>query len=259
MLTTEDATTMAAASIKSNVPVVDLAAALEPTALAAWLEHEYALHAASVTALLAAYDRFLIATQGGITEEDIAGRATDFARQLKAEQRDTDATRTKIKAPVLHAQRMIDGEAKALTDRLANATSVVEQRIGVFLAAKAERERKAAEEAAQQAALAAHNAMLAADALHTSDAVDAAVLAVQEAQRAEAQAMASLPELSRTRSAHGGLSGLKDNWVYEITSTATVPVHYLTVNDAAVKLAIKQGARDIPGLRIWNDAKVYVR
>ena len=33
----------------------------------------------------------------------------------------------------------------------------------------------------------------------------------------------------------------------------------LYINDTAVKLAIKQGAREIPGLRIFNDSKAMIR
>jgi hypothetical protein len=47
--------------------------------------------------------------------------------------------------------------------------------------------------------------------------------------------------------------------VWSLEDITKVPTHLLQVNDAAVRLAIKQGAREVPGLRIWNDTKAYVR
>ena len=91
---------------RPNRPVVDLAAALEPEALGAWLEHEMAEHAARCAELGAAYERFLVATAGGIADDTATGKATDFAKMHKAEITAIDATRKRIKEPVLHAQRV---------------------------------------------------------------------------------------------------------------------------------------------------------
>ena len=80
-----------------------------------------------------------------------------------------------------------------------------------------------------------------------------------EAQLAESQATATALELTRTRGVGGALTALKTVWTYEVEDITKVPTHLLQVNDAAVRAAIKQGAREVPGLRIWNDAKAFVR
>lgn len=245
---------------QANTPRIDLAAALEPSALAVWLEHEYAAHVAHAASLTTVYERFLVATADGIKDDEVTGRATDFARQLKAAQKDIDDTRKRIKDPVLHAQRMIDGSAKKLTDQLTAATGVVENRIGTYLRDKAEQERRARETEAARLAAEAEAKITEAQFTPTESAThDAAIDALGAAQQAEQLAIAPLPDLTRTRSLNGGLAGLKDNWVYATVDLSKVPTHLLTINDAAVKLAIKQGTREIPGLRIWNDAKAYVR
>ena len=117
----------------TNVPHVDLAAALDPAALAIWLDYQYAEHAANNRALMERHQKFLDVTKDGISDDVIAGAAADFAKVLKAEAGATDETRTRIKAPVLHAQRLIDGEAKKLTDRLTAAAATVQTRLTVFL------------------------------------------------------------------------------------------------------------------------------
>jgi hypothetical protein len=203
------------------------------------------------------YERFLIATRNGIADEHICGIATDFREQVKAGIADCDKTRSAIKAPVLQAQRLIDGAAKAISDPLANLLPIIEQRIAAFLAAKARAEREAAEREAQRLAAAALDAMHQND--HGEVTNDVAIEALQAAQEAEARATASLPELSRVRSVHNSVAGLSDNWEYGITHPDLVPRQFLMVNDAAVKAAIKGGAREIPGLSIFNSPRVYTR
>jgi len=66
-------------------------------------------------------------------------------------------------------------------------------------------------------------------------------------------------ELTRTRGVGGALTALKDNWVAELADITKVPAAYLQLNDSVVKAAIKTGVRDIPGIRIWNDARAFVR
>jgi hypothetical protein len=237
---------------RPNRPVVDLAAALEPEALGAWLEHEMAEHAARCAELGAAYERFLVATAGGIADDTATGRATDFAKMHKAEISAIDATRKRIKEPVLHAQRLIDGAGNGLTTPLRAQALTIENRIATYLTGKAEAARRAAEMEAQRLAAAAAEAMRDAE-------PEEAIAALKEAAEAEALATASTPDLTRTRSATGALAGLRDNFVYEVKDIALVPAHLLQINDAAVRLFIKQGARHVPGLRIWNDAKAFVR
>jgi hypothetical protein len=237
-------------------PPLDLARDLDPALLTDYLDNAYAAHRAASLVLRDRYERFLIATRNGIADEHICGIATDFREQVKAGIADCDKTRSAIKAPVLQAQRLIDGAAKAISDPLANLLPIIEQRIAAFLAAKAKAEREAAELEAQRLAAAAQEALQAAD--RGGDG-EVAIEALQAAQEAEARATASLPELSRVRSVHNSVAGLSDNWEYGITHPDLVPRQFLMVNDAAVKLAIKQGAREIPGLRIFPNPKLYSR
>jgi hypothetical protein len=237
---------------RPNRPVVDLAVALEPEALGAWLEHEMAEHAARCAELGAAYERFLLATRDGIADDTATGRATDFAKMHKAEITAIDATRKRIKEPVLHAQRLIDGAGNGLTTPLRAQALTIENRIATYLTSKAEAARREAEMEAQRLAAAAAEAVRDAE-------PEEAIAALKEAAEAEALATASTPDLTRTRSATGALAGLRDNFVYEVKDIALVPTHLLQVNDAAVRLFIRQGARHVPGLRIWNDARAFVR
>jgi hypothetical protein len=244
---------------RPNAPAIDLAAVLDPASLSAWIEWSYASHAAEIGALLERFVAFTDVTKDGIRDDFIAGHAADFAKDLKAAVNALDGTRTRIKRPVLHAQRLIDGEAKALGDRVMAAVAEVEARVTTYLRAKEVEARRAAE--AEAARLAAEAERLAAEALRVDGMITAetAIEAFELAGQAETQANARALELTRTRGLGGALTALKDNWVWTLEDITKVPTHLLQVNDAAVRLFIKQGAREVPGLRIWNDTKAFVR
>jgi hypothetical protein len=242
---------------RSNTPSIDLAAALDPASLSAWIEWSYASHAAEIGALLERFVAFTDVTRDGIRDDFIAGHAADFAKDLKAAVNALDGTRTRIKKPVLHAQRLIDGEAKALSDRVMAAVAEVEARVTTYLRAKEAEVRRAAE--LEAARLAAEAERLASEALRINHGDEAAIAAFDAASAAATLAEASTLELTRTRGLGGALTALRDNWKYRVTDSQKVPAHFLMVNDAAIRLAIKQGVREVPGLEIYNDTTAYIR
>jgi len=242
----------------SNAPSIDISAALDPASLSYYIEWSYSEHAAAIAALMERFIKFCDVTANGINDDYVCGAAADFSHDLKQAANALDETRTRIKKPVLHAQRMIDGAAKQLTDRVTAATTEVQQRVTTYLRMKEKEAREAAEREAQRLQAEAERMAQAALADPTLSA-EAAVDAFDAADKATELANARALELTRTRGTQGALTALKDNWTFEIVSLSAVPSHFLQVNDAAVRLAIKQGQREIPGLRIWNDAKAYVR
>jgi hypothetical protein len=245
--------------ISSNIPTIDLAAALDPASLSAWIDWSYSQHAAEIGALLERFVAFTDVTRDGIRDDFIAGHAADFAKDLKAAVNALDGTRTRIKKPVLHAQRLIDGEARALTDRVMAAVAEVEARVTTYLRAKEAEIRRAAELEAARLAAEAERLITEAQQSGTKEDAETAWNTMDEADAAQKLADAKALELTRTRGLGGALTSLKDNWVWSLEDITKVPAHLLQVNDAAVRLFIKQGAREVPGLRIWNDTKAYVR
>lgn len=256
---TFEAPMTATARIGHNQPPIDLHTALEPSALSVWIAGQLAAHTARADELLAANTRFVAATTAGIANDEVAGRATDFARQIKAAIKDTDEARVNIKAPVLAAQRAIDGAAKVITDPLLAATGLVEQRVTTFMRAKDLEARRIAAEAAARAEEAAWHLQQQAEASNDNEVFDQAEAAMVEQQIAQAIVSAPTADLTRVRTALGGTAGLRDNWVYSVQAIEKVPAHFLMINDAAVKAAIKGGSRSIPGLAIRNQPKVGIR
>lgn len=233
-------------------PVIDLSAALEPRRLAAWISEKLAGHTERANALTARYRQFAAFTDAGITTDAIDERAVDFADQIRQEIAATDATRTAIKAPVLAAQRAIDGAAKAISDQLLPAFTEVKARHSAYLIAKDAEIRRLATEAAARAEEEAYHLQQQAEATNDNEVFVQADIAIGQQQAAEAIVFAPTLELTRMRTANGVSSGLKDDWIFEVVDVTAIPAHFLMVNDAAIRAAIKGGTRSVPGLKIFN-------
>jgi hypothetical protein len=56
-----------------------------------------------------------------------------------------------------------------------------------------------------------------------------------------------------------GTSYTVTTWDFELVSIGKVPLNYLKLDESAVKKAIKSGAREIPGLRIFSKDDIRIR
>ena len=242
---------------------MDLHSALDPDAIEAWLNDQFAARQARAASLLASYKKFLFATASGIQADDIAAKAADFAKMLKVEVKEIDQVRTAIKEPVLAATRQIDGMGRKLSEPLVSAMTEVEKRITAFLRAKEQEARRvAAEEAARKEAEAQallDQACADGESAVDGESVTAAADLMEQVQAAEAIAEAPAKELTRVRTQLGTTTALRDNWVYAVEDITKVPAAYLQINDTVVKAAIRSGTRVIPGLIITNEPKASVR
>ena len=110
---------------------------LDPASLAAWIEFSCSAHAAAIVPRCWSwFVKFIDVTVSGIADDyTMPVSRADFAKDLKAAANALDETRTRIKKPILHAQRLVDGEAKKLSDRVASAVREVEARVTTYLRA----------------------------------------------------------------------------------------------------------------------------
>ena len=61
------------------------------------------------------------------------------------------------------------------------------------------------------------------------------------------------------RSETGGSTSVRKTWAYEVVDEKAVPRAYLMLDDGLINLAIKDGARKIKGLRIYQKESLAVR
>lgn len=167
-------------------------------------------------------------------------QAAELLKGAKRIFRALEEKRKDLKAPILEAGRRVDQMFEPILGPLKQVEIVIKAAIGKFeLAREAEaaRRQREAEELAR-ARLAAAATELGAD---PSEVVQTVVVA---------PSFATPPPL--------GIS-TRDRWVYDVVQLAAVPSQFVQVNDVAVRQAIADGVREIPGLSIRAEKTVVVR
>lgn len=81
-----------------------------------------------------------------IETEEIAQRAADMAKMIRAAERKTDARRTAEKEPYANSASAVDGFFKPIIGRLEAARKAVQAKLGDYQKKKADRERQARED-----------------------------------------------------------------------------------------------------------------
>lgn len=212
-----------------------------------------------------------------VDDDEMAGRFSDMTKAVAACLKNADAARVAKKEVFLEGGRAVDGFfKKKVIDPLDGAKRSIEARLGVYLKAKAAREKairdqaeRAAREAAQRAAA---EAAKAAAAMQDEKDLTAALAAQERAQEAAiasvaaSKAAAAKPaEMSRTRGDVGSLGTLRQVWTFADLDRAAIDLEalrpYLSEDDIgkALRLAIKAGMHSIRGARIFEDQVATVR
>lgn len=169
-------------------------------------------------------------------KQDAARREKERAEQ---EKRDAEEAARKAEAEAKAAQEAIERAAaagraapKTAVEKVKKAETVIAKAETVV--AKAETKIARAEETETRADL--------------------------NARRAVVTATASTAERSRVRGTVAKAS-IATRYSYRVVDLGLVPAHYMTINDAAVRAAIKgpHGLREIPGLEIFPDEQAINR
>jgi len=192
----------------------------------------------------------------------------DFASQV-------EASRVDVKGPVLEWGRTIDGLAKNLLAPLDSEQARLKKLMNTYAAAK----QKLAEEAerkrlAELKRIADDQAKIAKEKAD-ADAAAANALTAEEQSKAEEQKRIAEQKQRESQQAAAKVSvavavpnvegvSVKKVWRHEV-----VNIHHLYTNNPklcriepntnAINESIRNGARDIPGLRIWEEIDTNVR
>ena len=66
------------------------------------------------------------------------------------------------------------------------------------------------------------------------------------------------PQRTSVRSTSGTMSA-KKIWKFELTDGTQVPREFMMVNETAIRRAIMDGVREIPGVRIYQEESISIR
>lgn len=173
------------------------------------------------------------AEKHAITDSDTQSKAIEMGTQAKQLFNRLEKKRKEIKEPFLKYGQQLDGMVKPLKDKLAGIQTGLKIKIKKHLD---EEERLAAEKEKKRLELEA--------ALNPQKSPD------------ELVPETPAPVIQSKQKTSSGSMATKKVWKFEIEDVNKVPARYLMVNESAIKAAIDNGARDIPGVKIYKDRDV---
>lgn len=95
---------------------------------------------------------------------------------------------------------------------------------------------------------------------------DDSAIARQAKDKADAEAAEKAADMSRTRTTLGAVASLRTTWEFEVTDETLVPRQFLSVNEKAIRIAVRAGTTPdnknttkIDGVRIYPQTSSVVR
>ena len=179
-----------------------------------------------------------------VKDDKSHAQATGMASEAKKLAKALDGDRKALTDPLTKMAKSIKALADNYLDKLSAIDLGLRQKIKARLDAQ-EMARREAEKTAREAAAKAQAEINArAEAANVEPVtIEVPVVPAQE---------------TKTRT-EAGTSYVKSIWKFEITDAAQVPRQYLVVSDQLVRQAVQAGAREIPGVRIYEDKTVQIR
>lgn len=210
-------------------------------------------------------ERALEATRSAeeVTDAATEEAAIELLGRVKATVKSAKAFRLSATEPHREATKAIDAEFKELVSPLEGAMRALEAQI----LAHRQREEEAARQAQreEQERVEAERKRLEENARKRQEEEDAKAsaegrAAVEQKPFEIEDARAAPPPEKTKATATGTKATVKDNWKFEVLDVDQVPDEFVVrqVDGTQVKAAIRAGKREIPGLRIYNDAGVAV-
>ena len=185
-----------------------------------------------------AKELLMVAAEFLITDDSSLGEAADLIRQIKAAWTDADEERDRYVRPLFTATAEYNRQFKVVQAPLKDAENALKALMKTYQRVQQEKQRE----------------------LEAKARKEQAELEAAAAERNEPAPPPAPPppKVGPVRGEYGSKAILKEKWTYEITDKTLVPLKYLMVDDLAVKESIKTGARDIRGIRIFDEGVVAV-
>ncbi len=185
--------------------------------------------------------------------------ATELLSQVKSRAKAIETLRVLIVQPFNDQVKQINNMFKSQIEPLEKIEANVKRAIVVFRQMQEEILRKEREE--QERARREEMQRLEQERLAAAE----ANAPLEEVQALEAKqedlALKPItiePQKTSVRSTSGTMSA-KKIWKFEVTDATMLPFEYLTPNEVAIRRAMQDGIRDIPGVRMYQEESISIR
>lgn len=180
---------------------------------------------------------FLEVVKGYVIQNDEEyADAAELLKVVKSKTKLLDEERTVSVKPLNDEVKEINAWFKPALDRLKQCETELKRIMGAYSLAKAQEQQRLLAEASKAAE----------EALVTSSNPQANVMAlVQQATAAQAPKVVGV--------------SVSKVWKWELVDASQIPLEYWSIDAAKIEAAVKAGAREIPGVRVYEDARVVAR
>lgn len=198
-----------------------------------------------------------------VTSRETATKVHDGLAECKRIAKHIDMVRRDQVDPLNDQVKTINDAWRPLVTALTNVETVCKRKLLAFNQAEAERvareqaeARRRQEEAAKREQEALAKAAAAKSAPAREKALATAAAAGQEIAAARMAEPMDAPTGFRTE--HGTTS-TKYRWTFRVEAPDEIPRRFMTPDEKAIKQAIAEGARQIPGIQIFEEPVLSVR
>lgn len=210
-----------------------------------------------VTEQLASYADTATNLMGQVERAELANmedcaKLGDLTKICKAQFKKLEDDRKSWVKPLNEQVKRLNGMFKIQQEPFTKIEKIAKDKIGKFMAEEEERQekiRKDEQEKADREALAA-----ATKASASGDEAQADAILDQSIAAGDKE-----PEKAIVRGNLGSSTSTRSVWKHEVVDPGKVPSKYMMVDESAIKAAVKNGERDIPGIRIYEDKQVVIR
>lgn len=162
--------------------------------------------------------------------------AAELLKVVKHKFKVLDEERTVSVKPLNDEVREINAWFKPALDRLKDCEGELKKIMGAYSLRKQEEQQRLLAEAAKAA--------------------EAALVTATDPQ---ADVMALVQQATATQAPKVAGVSVSRIWKWELVDPAQVPMEYWSIDPAKLDAAVKAGAREIPGVRVFEDARVIAR
>lgn len=198
-----------------------------------------------------------------IARREDAVRAHDGLADIKRVLLTIEETRKAQVGPLNDQVRAINATWKPLTEALSAMEAALKRKLLLWQQAERERvarEQEAARKAAEEASRREAEALAKAEAAKNSRAREAALAKARAATHALIAAREAEPMPAPTGfHTDAGTSSTRLVWAFKVTDPAQVPRDFLIVDEKAIRRAVAEGARNIPGVVIYEEEQLATR
>lgn len=179
-----------------------------------------------------------------VVDDDSNRLAVARAAAAKKKWKEIEDTRKAILAPHAEFTASVNRLAKDCQVPLADVERILKTKISSYQT-RIELERRKAEEAARIAAI------------ELQKKIDAEAAANNvPAPQVVAPVLPDVPKVTRTET--GSASQVK-TWTFDVVDPQAVPREYLIVDDRLIRQAVKNGIREIPGVKVYEKTETRIR